>query len=89
MPAALPFILAGSAAAGAAAEVKGTRDARKGQKEQIEQTDRIAAETRANQGQGEQQAQDVFTRRRSRRTPGFSDAGAASLGGTSGAYLGA
>jgi len=91
MPAALPFILAGSAAATGAATIKGTQDARKGQKEQLEQTDRIAAETRANQGQGERAAEDVFTKRRSRRTPGFTDAGAASLGsaGTSAAYLGA
>jgi hypothetical protein len=90
MPVAAPIILS---ALGTGVAAKGTRDARKGQKEQLAQSERLAAESAANQAQGERTAADIFTRRRSRRTPGFSDAGAASSGigasaGTSGAYLG-
>lgn len=83
MAAALPFVLS---AVSTGATVKGARDARKGQKDQLAQSERIAAETRANQVQGERAAEDVVGARRKRRTPGFSDVGAAS--GTSPAYLG-
>lgn len=87
MPAAVPLVLASLSTA---ATVKGVGDARKGRKEQLAQTERLAAESAANQAQGETAAADIFTRKRSRRTPGFSDAGAASMnsGGTTGAYLG-
>lgn len=83
MGAAVPVLLGLSAAS----SVDQARDARKGQKEQIAQQERIAAETRANTPQGERDAADLFTKRRARRTPGFSDVGATS-GGTTGAYLG-
>lgn len=87
MAAAVPFVLAGLSTA---STIKSTSDARKGQKEQLQQQERIAAETRANTQQGERAASDLFVKRRARRTPGFSDAGAASaMGGTTGAYLGA
>jgi hypothetical protein len=83
MGAAVPILLGISAAS----QAKGAVDARKGQKEQIAQQERIAAETRANTPQGEREATDLFSKRRARRTPGFSDVGATS-GGTEGAYLG-
>jgi len=88
MPAAVPLILSGLTAGAA---VKGTVDARKGQKEQLAQSERIAAESRANTMQTERDSSELFASRRRRRTPGFSDAGAASGmgGGTQGAYLGA
>ena len=87
MAAAVPFVLAGLSTA---SSIKSTSDARKGQKEQLQQQERIAAETRANTPQGERAAAEQFGKRRARRTPGFSDAGAASVaGGTAGAYLGA
>lgn len=82
MAAAVPFILAGVSTA---ATAKTAIDARKGQKEQLQQQERIAAETRANTPQGEREAEGLFSKRRTRRTPGFSDAGAASSG-TMGAY---
>jgi hypothetical protein len=97
MPPAIPFLLAnagaisaGSAVVGAGAAVKGARDARKGQKEQLMQADRLAEETRANTAQNERSATDMFARRRARRSPGFSDAGAATVGAYGGnAALGA
>lgn len=89
MPAAVPFVLAASSAVGAGAAVKGARDARKGQKEQLAQTERLASEAAANQPQQERAAADLSSTRRRRRAPGFTDAGAASVGvGTTNTALG-
>lgn len=89
MPVAAPIVLS---ALTAADTVKTSSDARKGRKQQLEQTDRIAAETAAQQPQNEQQAQyDAFNTKRRRRSPGFTDnstATAPMTGGTQGAYLG-
>jgi hypothetical protein len=87
MAAAVPYVLSGLSTA---STIKSGADARKGQKEQLAQSERIAAESRANTPQTEREASDMFGTRRRRRTPGFSDAGAASgmAGGTQAAYLG-
>jgi hypothetical protein len=77
MPPAIPFILA---AASTAATVKGARDARKDRKQQLEQQTQIADKAAASQQQSERQASDLFSKRRARRSPGFGDSGAASVG---------
>jgi hypothetical protein len=84
MPAALPFVLAGLSTA---ASVQQGRQARQGQQESLALQERTAAEARAQQRQPERGAVDLTRRRRS-RTPGFADAGAASVGiGTGGQPL--
>ena len=80
MPAAVQFLPHIFAGVGAAGTVKGTMDARKGQKALEEQGTALAASAQKNQVQGERAAANVFTRRRAKRTPGFTDAGAASVG---------
>jgi hypothetical protein len=77
MPAAVPFILGGVSTALTA---KGAHDARKGQKQQLEQQSQIADKAAASQQQSERQASDLFSKRRARRSPGFGDSGAASVG---------
>lgn len=88
MGAVVPFLPSIIGGVSAATGVKSASDARKGQKEQLAQSERLAAETRAQQPQAEQAAAGITSKRRARRTPGFSDAGAALGTGTTGAYLG-
>jgi hypothetical protein len=85
MAAAVPII----AGISAASSVKSAVDARKGQKEQLAQQERLAAETRAQTPQLERNAEDMFARRKVRKGPGFSPKSDPMLGGgTESAYLG-
>jgi len=88
MPAVVPFLPTIFGGLAAASSVKGSLDARKGQKEQREQSARIAAEARASQPQAERDASELFTRKRRSRSPGFTDGAVSAGAGTTGAYLG-